>query len=191
MPITQDRMLDLIAAAEDYKQSCQSFVDAIVEINRLREAGYPYKDNLAALLSIRTADFFLRNAHKTIETIVSEREHFRARKGQNIRHANYLRRKRAEQVQGQLSPDQQLELEKMTLTGRYAPGTPGHASLLEQIAKGQSDEQLTKTVPVSPSHRPSTLPHYDRFADGDPEDQVGLRPTYTGDHFVDEKDPQL
>lgn len=95
MPITQNRMLDLIEAAQDYRQAWTNGVNQFAKEQSNIEAGLETYEqawfNLGLLLRSVTA---LQNPIKTTETIAKEIEHFRISYRKNITSANWQRAKR-------------------------------------------------------------------------------------------------
>lgn len=93
MPITQSRMLSLIAAAEDYRQALLSLREQAFALARnVDEGAVTPQDALSGLLlELQGVEKRLKFPYETASTIADEKSHFRA-----TSKANDSSRKRAE-----------------------------------------------------------------------------------------------
>jgi hypothetical protein len=199
MPITQDRMLAVIAAAEDWQQATEHFVELIRRINGLRESGQRYQEDLAYLLGIRNAIELLTNASTTLNVLAQEKAHFKTVRARNIRHSRYMQRRRASQGFEQMTPEQIEQFARLTgktpehvllempqapikTTGggrAKNPPTPAIPESEEEIFRapdGQGQAPIEQEVPTVPSPRlppkANTSLGYNMYEDGDIEDEI-------------------
>lgn len=95
MPITQDRMLALLAAAQDYQQAwdrAEAFAQTVQR--SLDERRITTQEACAQLLLVLTSQMQLQRPTMTATTIAEERIHFRIFKQRNIRAAERQRLRR-------------------------------------------------------------------------------------------------
>lgn len=155
MPITQDRMLALIDAADDYKYALEGLVAQIEAIRAARASGQDYREPLAFLLQSPRIASMLHDPVATATTLATERAHFKAARGRNIRHAEYLRRKRTSDSAAIMTDEQAADYE--ALTG-VKPGQP-------------ATQPPLRPAPLSVPKKPeSVYGQYNMHDDGDPED---------------------
>lgn len=96
MPITQQRMLDLLASSEDYRQALTKAIEvAKGEAQRGIDGFAEPMDALRNITLLLDENSLLREPVKSATTLALERQHFsRARVKFNLREAERARRRR-------------------------------------------------------------------------------------------------
>lgn len=125
MPITQNRMLDLISAADDYANALGLLCRIIrAEVKQI-EAGTKTKAQAFEEIAIfQYPDNLLVSASTSAATIASERQHFKLMSKRNTREAARQKRKREEQelnIRSYETPHAKLVRETMDRINRPAP----------------------------------------------------------------------
>lgn len=95
MPITQDRMLALIAAADDFARALRTAYAEVIHANeRVRTAHADPAEELNNLTMLLSPNMLLHNPVDSQLAIEHERKHFKTVRGRNRASANWQRRKR-------------------------------------------------------------------------------------------------
>jgi hypothetical protein len=142
MPITQERMIDLINAGLDYQEALQE-AERIIK----REIRAFYDSNMADpkyhmdnLLLLITEAGLLKRASKSMAIIQIEQRHFRQNKHRNERRKNKLRDKRG--TSGEIRSTAPLSfLEKKKVQSTIPGELLSHADQERIQFKGLSDAQ--------------------------------------------------
>lgn len=113
MPITQERMLSLIAAADDFARALRTSHNELVAAYERATAGADPLEELRTLTMILSPNLLLHQPTSSIVAIETERKHFATVQGRNRASANWQRRKR--QRQSLERPSFQLEVSSMNL----------------------------------------------------------------------------
>lgn len=172
MPITQDRMLALIDAADDYRYALEGLIEQIETIRAAKAANQDYREAIAFLLQPPRIASMLHDPVRTATTLATERAHFKAAKNRNIRHADYLRRKRAGDSAAIMTDDQAAFYAELTGTAPPAQPIP---------QPRQAPLQHSRQTPPKPS---GIYAQYNPQDDGDPEDAPAAQ-HFTGLDFVE------
>jgi hypothetical protein len=87
MPISQQRMLDLLAAAQDYRQACQKVVSGVEFWVGQAQSGVVSPEEALAALAITYRDPIQHVQASSIVAVITEELHWRgARAERNERH---------------------------------------------------------------------------------------------------------
>lgn len=138
MPITQDRMLTLLAAAQDYQQAWDRAAHFATKTEQAVEGQYLSKEEAYhQLLMVLRTPMQLLHPVLTGAAIEREREHFRLFKARNIRTAEKQRQRRgrpprvqhatnnfyldAERAEVEAEGEMELELPEYEVGDRLSP----------------------------------------------------------------------
>lgn len=95
MPITQNRMIALLAAAQAARTSLKNAANFTRELSSSITPETPAPDLLSALQAIQSYMALLSLSPEHLETIATEQAHFKLNAARNTRHAARARKKRA------------------------------------------------------------------------------------------------
>lgn len=106
MPITQPRMLDLLDAAQDYRQAVSQIIAIARDENtRVSTGQTSLKDSFEYLVTNMNPLLLLKEPTKSEITIILEAKHFKKFREQNIRKARKLRENREADRLGEPRPN--------------------------------------------------------------------------------------
>lgn len=173
MPITQDRVLALIDAADDYRNAAQLLCDHIQTLVHLAETHRLNAADVVILRGLIKPETVIKSMQSFL-TIETERAHFRIRAGRNARQQRWLARRKAG-LTGTAVPQSEPTIE---LTDEA--DLEMLAALMATPTDGRPRTLSLKHLPTEPPRRPAPQPYggYNPADDGDPEDFPD--PTYSG-----------
>lgn len=168
MPITQQRMIALITAGQDYQQGLQTILDAIAYQAGLVADGRESPANALELIRVTgNLQVLLAHPQDSHLTLAIESRHFRLHRRENERHKIKRRESRGIFTHGELpsapaalagaplspakSLAQQLTAPAQDTSGGYVPREPDEAT------KREIEAFLNSLPPDSPTRGTSTI----------------------------------
>lgn len=170
MGISQDRILDLIAAADDYRKAAQQLCDNIQSLVRLAMTHRLNAADVTILSGLTSPEALLTQPVRSPATIERERDHFKLRAGRNARQKRYMAKRREG---GTRLTTEETNTQMAELLGI----TPDEAA-----ARMERTAPVPRHVPPVPSPAGHTMKAYGGYNpadDGDPEDSMPARPVAT------------
>lgn len=144
MPITQDRMLELISAAQDYKQAFERLIDAIAVYSHDAESGKKTHETALQLIAVTAnASIMLRDVVTSSQTIIAETLHFKMNKKRNARKADRAREQREYQRLGLPRSDKPTTAPRTLIPPEsLASSTYNHVSRIDSQSESPPDRQM-------------------------------------------------
>lgn len=135
MPITQDRMLALLHAAQDYRHALSTLVETIKKHEQAVEFGRESLESAARIIFAQaTANVLLTEPEASVATLIVEAKHFQDHGRKNVRE-RLRQRKRREQPE--------------SVAGFTAPRSVAPATLISRLSLAEAlDQEAELPAPV-------------------------------------------